>query len=107
MYGLCFFKQRTAYEMRISDWSSDVCSSDLNSVQRTRLGRNVFVEWGLGVSWYSFKFQEDNILMQKDELGVLFMSDEDRKSVVSGKSVSVRVDLGGRCLIKKKRNTIN
>src|SRR3546814_12396496 len=24
----CFFKQKTAYEMRISDWSSDVCSSD-------------------------------------------------------------------------------
>src|SRR3546814_3216092 len=31
-YDLCvlfFFKQKTAYEMRISDWSSDVCSSDL------------------------------------------------------------------------------
>src|SRR3546814_6640575 len=27
-----FFKQKTAYEMRISDWSSDVCSSDLFSV---------------------------------------------------------------------------
>src|SRR3546814_9918866 len=27
---LFFFKQKTAYEMRISDWSSDVCSSDLN-----------------------------------------------------------------------------
>src|SRR3546814_2450918 len=27
----CFFKQKTAYEMRISDWSSDVCSSDLLS----------------------------------------------------------------------------
>src|SRR3546814_1698491 len=26
-----FFKQETAYEMRISDWSSDVCSSDLES----------------------------------------------------------------------------
>src|SRR3546814_8083376 len=26
-----FFKQKTAYEMRISDWSSDVCSSDLDS----------------------------------------------------------------------------
>src|SRR3546814_9908086 len=26
-----FFKQKTAYEMRISDWSSDVCSSDLLS----------------------------------------------------------------------------
>src|SRR3546814_1426261 len=32
--GLCvfFFKQKTAYEMRISDWSSDVCSSDLATV---------------------------------------------------------------------------
>src|SRR3546814_12274011 len=28
-YFLFFFKQKTAYEMRISDWSSDVCSSDL------------------------------------------------------------------------------
>src|SRR3546814_3094863 len=27
-----FFKQKTAYEMRISDWSSDVCSSDLHEV---------------------------------------------------------------------------
>src|SRR3546814_971929 len=29
MYFFFFFKQKTAYEMRISDWSSDVCSSDL------------------------------------------------------------------------------
>src|SRR3546814_3029249 len=29
----CFFKQKTAYEMRISDWSSDVCSSDLGVVE--------------------------------------------------------------------------
>src|SRR3546814_9426334 len=29
-----FFKQKTAYEMRISDWSSDVCSSDLAAVDR-------------------------------------------------------------------------
>src|SRR3546814_1268537 len=28
-----FFKQKTAYEIRISDWSSDVCSSDLRSLQ--------------------------------------------------------------------------
>src|SRR3546814_2617423 len=33
-----FFKQKTAYEMRISDWSSDVCSSDL--------GKN-----GYGLAW--------------------------------------------------------
>src|SRR3546814_4461150 len=31
MSGVVFFKQKTAYEMRISDWSSDVCSSDLQS----------------------------------------------------------------------------
>src|SRR3546814_6475497 len=31
-----FFKQKTAYEMRISDWSSDVCSSDLSLAQLTR-----------------------------------------------------------------------
>src|SRR3546814_14280592 len=29
-----FFKQKTAYEMRISDWSSDVCSSDLTELTR-------------------------------------------------------------------------
>src|SRR3546814_9788731 len=29
IYSFFFFKQKTAYEMRISDWSSDVCSSDL------------------------------------------------------------------------------
>src|SRR3546814_15975550 len=29
-----FFNQKTAYEMRISDWSSDVCSSDLDRVQQ-------------------------------------------------------------------------
>src|SRR3546814_1094823 len=28
-----FFKQKTAYEMRISDWSSDVCSSDLLAIR--------------------------------------------------------------------------
>src|SRR3546814_18536781 len=32
MFFVFFFKQKTAYEMRISDWSSDVCSSDLKAV---------------------------------------------------------------------------
>src|SRR3546814_9810171 len=36
-----FFKQKTAYEMRISDWSSDVCSSDL-PVTQTIEGRERF-----------------------------------------------------------------
>src|SRR3546814_9542216 len=33
-----FFKQKTAYEMRISDWSSDVCSSDLFLIARRPTG---------------------------------------------------------------------
>src|SRR3546814_3422194 len=39
---LFFFKQKTAYEMRISDWSSDVCSSDLCDRQRCQRGRGVY-----------------------------------------------------------------
>src|SRR3546814_2375236 len=31
LYSFFLFKQKTAYEMRISDWSSDVCSSDLDA----------------------------------------------------------------------------
>src|SRR3546814_1232106 len=34
-----FFKQKTAYERRISDWSSDVCSSDLDGALRAGSGR--------------------------------------------------------------------
>src|SRR3546814_11652556 len=35
LFSIFFFKQKTAYEMRISDWSSDVCSSDLNRISIT------------------------------------------------------------------------
>src|SRR3546814_1280637 len=34
LWSFFFFKQKTAYEMRISDWSSDVCSSDLHETGR-------------------------------------------------------------------------
>src|SRR3546814_3475057 len=36
-----FFKQKTAYEMRISDWSSDVCSSDLEYPYASQINRAV------------------------------------------------------------------
>src|SRR3546814_2541381 len=36
-----FFKQKTAYEMRISDWSSDVCSSDLWQRRRSCMQVNI------------------------------------------------------------------
>src|SRR3546814_1488801 len=44
MFFVFVFKQKTAYEMRISDWSSDVCSSDLQAFpdgigKRGRIGR--------------------------------------------------------------------
>src|SRR3546814_2981534 len=43
MYSICFFffffKQKTAYEMRISDWSSDVCSSDLGKTPLMTLNK--------------------------------------------------------------------
>src|SRR3546814_6615291 len=47
-----FFKQKTAYEMRISDWSSDVCSSDLpfTDIIRKRIGRDESEERTLGFS---------------------------------------------------------
>src|SRR3546814_8693044 len=49
-----FFKQKTAYELRISDWSSDVCSSDL-SATRQRGQRTIFCHLPLqdGVSTVS------------------------------------------------------
>src|SRR3546814_21115079 len=42
------FKQKTAYEMRISDWSSDVCSSDLSARELVAHGHRVLVETGAG-----------------------------------------------------------
>src|SRR3546814_13956918 len=42
----CFFKQKTAYEMRISDWSSDVCSSDLAEDVPAEYARLMLVEMG-------------------------------------------------------------
>src|SRR3546814_20109870 len=85
---ICFCcKQNTAYEMRISDWSSDVCSSDLTPSRQER--RKVSVA---STSFFS-------LIRASSTMG------PDRKSVVKGKSVSVRVDLGGRRIIKTQTST--
>src|SRR3546814_8280327 len=39
-----FFKQKTAYEMRISDWSSDVCSSDLNEFGPENIDNDLLIQ---------------------------------------------------------------
>src|SRR3546814_3467007 len=47
---LFFFKQKTAYDMRISDWSSDVCSSDLGAgLRRPAIRRSAAVVYGIKV----------------------------------------------------------
>src|SRR3546814_1969533 len=52
LYFLFFFKQKTAYEMRISDWSSDVCSSDLTA---ELAGRSVLVQHAAGHAASEFR----------------------------------------------------
>src|SRR3546814_5590025 len=98
-----FFKQKTAYEMRISDWSSDVCSSDLRGVQRQCRGRegaqcvyrrDARARAGGGEDGRRGSCGGDA------EAAVGRADREDRKSVVWGKGVSVRVDLGGCRILK-------
>lgn len=45
------------------------------SIQRSRVARNFFIEWGLGLNWYTFKFENNNTLIVKNDDGVVFMDD--------------------------------
>src|SRR3546814_4262218 len=105
----CCFKQKTAYEMRISDWSSDVCSSDLILTTSGSFGGVTLAALVFGncsgtptiISGAATMKMISSTSMTSTS-GVTLMSDRDRKSDVSGKRVSVRVDLGGRRISKKK-----
>src|SRR3546814_14340057 len=83
--------------MRISDWSSDVCSSDLFA-DRILVGRRL--------RGGERRLEQREGRMHGVEPGERHrhVVRGDRTSAVSGKSVSVRVDLGGRRIIKKKKN---
>src|SRR3546814_11809765 len=105
--------------MRISDWSSDVCSSDLmpplGDRDRRKLfgGHTIFMhvaarDQGIAARRRQAigKFELGMAADRRDRLGgatAQARKPVDRKSVVEGKSVSVRVDLGGRRIIKKKK----
>src|SRR3546814_20338189 len=110
-----FFKQKTAYEMRISDWSSDVCSSDLrvDGGEVTELpGHRTCPQYCTGHQGLTFSRRvSDSAMTMSSRSGVTIAAPvsgpPDRKRVVSGKSVSVRVDLGGRRIIKKKKQRRN
>src|SRR3546814_19378609 len=108
-----FFKQKTAYEMRISDWSSDVCSSDLSrrGHGEERAARAQDCRAPAVRSSLRRHHRRDHRRQPQPQAGTDRRStatagrSADRKSVVWGKSVSVRVELGGRRIIKKKTKT--
>src|SRR3546814_12979971 len=110
--------------MRISDWSSDVCSSDLilhpfaiggdeDRGWRARVdllgqSRRRGEHWlDLGAAGFRIILREFADRVGQAGGGVDADLIGDRKSVVSGKSVSVRVDLGGRRIIKIQTKVIN
>src|SRR3546814_10631845 len=52
LFSFFFFKQKTAYELRISDWSSDVCSSDLVRMERrTFLAGTAVGSFAVALNW--------------------------------------------------------
>src|SRR3546814_20676184 len=94
--------------MRISDWSSDVCSSDLAVIAPCCIDLWPFEHVdrfvGIGVARLP-DFLRREAQNRRDPAHQRVEQHVDRKSVVSGKRVSVRVDLGGRRIIKKKKTT--
>src|SRR3546814_16864556 len=113
-----FFKQKTAYEMRISDWSSDVCSSDLSAmsegdsdfrvrpvrIRSTRAPRaKSFINQVLRAAKRAGHTDGASSSGTKSGRSSAFGRSRDRKSVVSGKRVSVSVYLGGRRIIKTNK----
>src|SRR3546814_17504278 len=88
--------------MRISDWSSDVCSSDLNrragwAHLRHHPRRRVAFAGASEKDRTTESQRLFRFIFNSGQLGMV-----DRKSVVKGKRVEVRVDIGGRRIIKRK-----
>src|SRR3546814_16648460 len=96
--------------MRISDWSSDVCSSDLGGYTRADLPlaapaeATVWIE-DIASDGPSSVLEIGDACVPPHRLRMAGGYDEDRKRAVQGKSVSVLVDLGG-CGIIKKQTTL-
>src|SRR3546814_10728932 len=111
MLCMFVFKQKTAYEMRMSDWSSDVCSSDLgapyecSAPERIRRFSEMVFEAGISAPIRTPRGRDIDAAC--GQLKTAAEKKTDRTSVVLGTRVSVRVDLGGRSIIKKayRQNT--
>src|SRR3546814_11632650 len=131
-----FFKQKTAYEMRISDWSSDVCSSDLPfpAIEIIAIFAAIAIASGPAHDFNDLRpFDGEQLFIfcaqgseprRGDVVGSVVHPRSlrdfrkkgksrmdvipadfcpDRKNGGEGKSVAVRLDRGGRGVIKKKK----
>src|SRR5258708_19439373 len=67
------FPDQTNQPYTVRPWGSWYVA--LNSVQRTHVVGKFFLEWGVGVSWYNFKFQNDMTVLSKNDNGVSFLQD--------------------------------
>src|SRR3546814_6554406 len=85
-------KRKAAYGVLISDWSSDLCSSDLPAVAPVCGGRR-------GSATVAQRHRREFCRLARRSA----RRRQDRKSAAQGTSVSVSVDLGGRRIIKKQK----
>ncbi len=75
----------------VRPWGSWYVS--LNSIYRTRMTNKFFLEWGGGVSWYNFKFQNSQVVMTKDDNGVYFNLDPRNYSFTKSKLTACFVNI--------------
>src|SRR3546814_11302245 len=107
-----FFKQKTAYEMRISDWSSDVCSSDLDGAPAAKAGLKrgdiVTKVGGKDVTpQQSLSYLIANVKPgARVPLEIIREGKRSEERRVGKECVS-SVDLGGRRIIKKQQKEMN
>src|SRR3546814_17583362 len=108
-YGLIMFfvfKQKTAYEMRISDWSSDVCSSDLRLRNMTALKPRAT---GSRTQEHPSAFRarisahRSSAANASRSTAAAAISPKIGRASCRERVCQYRVDLGGRRLIKKKK----
>src|SRR3546814_6351933 len=83
-----FFKQKTAYELRISDWSSDVCSSDLGPITTVQIGMG------------------DNILILALVVIVIGGIGSIRGAFIAAVAIGV-IDTMGRAFLDRKSTRLN
>src|SRR3546814_7341933 len=93
MWFVFFFKQKTAYEMRISDWSSDVCSSDLIPSLDPVLMR--------------VKFDEAQVMIDGDFLGLDKIEELSIKSIITRDVYPIITKAFPVQLIEKKSRSLS